>query len=334
MSVSDKQGNLQNYGSIEIFQTEDGSTKIDALFQDEDVWLSQAQMSKLFERDRSVITKHINNAIADKEIDTKSNVQILHIANSDKPVAFYNLDVIISVGYRVKSIRGVQFRRWATKILREYIQKGFVLNDDRLKYGNDYEAYYFDELLERIQDIRTSERRFYQKITDIFATSIDYDKNSETTKEFFATVQNKLHWAISGQTAAEIIYNRADSSKPNMGLTSWRGDKVRRGDIDIAKNYLSEQELAVLNGITEQYLVFAETQAKQHNPMRMQDWIERLHSILNINDKQILLDAGKISHELALQKAQNEYSAFSKKRAQTAFESDFDKAVQRLEKYK
>ncbi|MDR1017064.1 MAG: virulence RhuM family protein [Coriobacteriales bacterium] len=321
---------IQSHGSIEIFQTEDGSTEIDALFQNENVWLTQAQMSKLFERERSVITKHIKNAIAEGEIDEKSNVQSLHIANSDKPVAFYNLDVIISVGYRVKSIRGVQFRRWATRILHEYIQKGFALNDDRLRNGNDYEVYYFDELLERIQDIRASERRFYQKITDIFATSIDYDKDSRITQEFFATVQNKLHWAISGQTAAEIVYHRADSSKPNMGLTSWRGNKVRKGDIDVAKNYLSEQELVALNGITEQYLVFAETQARQHVPMRMQDWVERLHAILGINDKQILQDARKISRELAMQKAQSEYKVFSEKRAKTAFESDFDESVHQL----
>jgi hypothetical protein len=211
--------------------------------------------------------------------------------------------------------------------LHEYIQKGFALDDDRLKYGTRLDDDYFDELLERIQEIRTSERRFYQKITDIYATSVDYDRSAPMTREFFATVQNKLHWAVSNQTAAEIIFNRADASKPNMGLTSWRGADVRRQDVEIAKNYLTLEEITVLNGLTEQYLVFATTQAKQHIPMKMADWIEKLQGFIKLNDKDILTNAGKISHDLAMQHANDEYDEFAKRRALEPRESDFDEFV-------
>jgi hypothetical protein len=243
----------------------------------------------------------------------------------------YNLDAIISVGYRIKSAVATRFRIWATQKLREYIVKGFVLDDERLK-NPDRPFDYFDELLRRIQDIRTSERRFYQKITDIYATSIDYDPTQELSIRFFQTVQNKLHWAVTGQTAAEINHTRADSTQPNMGLTNWRGSKVRKEDVGIAKNYLNEKELAALNNLVEQYLVFAEGQAMRRVPMHMRDWIAKLHSFLTINDRDILTHAGKISHELAAEIAEAEYEKFNLKRIRRSDEegSDFEKAIKQL----
>ncbi len=248
-----------------------------------------------------------------------------------RPLDFYNLDAIISVGYRVKSAVATRFRIWATRKLREFIVKGFVLDDERLK-NPDQPFDYFDELMRRIQDIRTSERRFYQKITDIYATSIDYDPTSQESIEFFQTVQNKMHWAITGQTAAEIIHARVDSAKPNMGLTSWRGAKVRKEDVTIAKNYLSEPELAALNNLVEQYLVFAEGQAMRRIPMHMHDWITKLHAFLTINDRNILMHAGKISHEMAKEIAESEYDKFNLKRVHQADATggEFEKAVKRL----
>ena len=244
---------------------------------------------------------------------------------------FYNLDAIISVGYRVKSTIATRFRIWATQKLREYIVKGFVLDDERLK-NPDLPFDYFDELLRRIQDIRTSERRFYQKITDIYATSIDYDPTQPESILFFQTVQNKLHWAITGQTAAEIIHARADSAKPNMGLTNWRGAKVRKQDVAIAKNFLEADELAVLNNLVEQYLVFAEGQAMRHVPMHMADWITKLNAFLSINDREILEHAGKISHEMAKEQAEIEYSKYNLQRIQQtdAEDGEFEKAIKNL----
>jgi hypothetical protein len=245
---------------------------------------------------------------------------------------YYNLDMIISVGYRVKSHVATRFRIWATQQLTEYIKKGFLLDDERLK-NPDQPFDYFEELERRIQDIRTSERRFYQKITDIYATSIDYDPTLDISIEFFKTVQNKMHWAITGQTAAEIIHSRADADKPNMGLTNYRGAKVRKQDVTIAKNYLNEDELAALNNLVEQYLIFAQGQAMRRIPMYMSDWIKKLDSFMTLNDRDILSHAGKISHEIAKQLAENEYEKFHKQRLSTSakYLSDFDQAVNQIE---
>jgi hypothetical protein len=246
---------------------------------------------------------------------------------------FYNLDAIISVGYRIKSNVATNFRIWATQRLREYIIKGFVLDDERLK-NPDVPFDYFDELLKRIQDIRTSEKRFYQKITDIYATSTDYDPTLETSILFFKTVQNKLHWAITGQTAAEIIKSRANSTEANMGLTNFRGEKPRKQDVGIAKNYLNETELATLNNLVEQYLVFAEGQAMKRTPMYMKDWIEKLHGFLSLNDRDILTSAGKISHEMAIEFAENEYDKFriSSIKEQDKITDDFEKSLEEIKK--
>jgi len=304
-----------NNSEIILYQTENGQTKLEVRLENETVWLSQQQMSELFQRDRSVITKHINNVFKENELPEKSNVQFLHIANSDKPVKFYSLDVIISVGYRVKSHRGTQFRIWATQRLKEFIIKGFTLDDERLKSANQIN--YFDELLERIRDIRSSEKIFYQKIKDIYTLSIDYDPKSDITKEFFATIQNKLHWAIHQHTAAEIIAQRAKADKMNMGLTTWKGEKIRKSDITIAKNYLTEEELSQLNLLVEQYLAFAENQTRQQKVMYMQDWIKKLDDILTINGNEILEHAGRISRKLANEIAGKEYEKYSKHRQLT-----------------
>lgn len=297
-----------NDNQIIIYKTEDGVTKIDVRLENETVWLTQAQMSELFQRDVSVISRHITNVFAEGELDEKSNLQILQIANSDKPVKLYSLDVIISVGYRVKSLRGTQFRIWANNVLKEYMIKGFAMNDDLLKLsgGGDY----FKELLERIRDIRSSERVFYRQILDIYATSIDYDKNAETSILFFKTVQNKMHFAVTKHTAPEIVYLRADSTKPFMGLTTFSGSKPKKTEIGIAKNYLTEQELKELNAITSAYLDFAELQALRRKTMTMRDWVLKLDDFLRMSESEVLDNAGKISHEMAIEKANGEYAKY------------------------
>ncbi len=305
---------MENQSEILLYQTEDGQTKVEVRLEGESVWLTQEQMSELFQRERSVITKHINNIFAERELEEKSNVQILHISGSDRPVKFYNLDVIISVGYRVKSHRGTQFRIWATQRLKEYIVKGFTLDDERLKRGGQMN--YFDELLERIRDIRSSEKVFYQKIKEIYATSIDYDATTKMTQDFFKIVQNKLIWAVSQQTAAEIIASRADADKPNMGLTTWANapkGKIRKTDVTVSKNYLKEEEIKALNLLVEQFLAFAEAQAQQQKPMYMKDWIKKLNDILTINEREILEHAGRITKQLADETAK---TAFEKYKSQ------------------
>ena len=323
---------MSDNNQIIMYQTEDGLTKIDVTLENETVWLSQDQMAELFQRDRSVITKHIGNIFKEGELDKKSNVQYLHVANSDKPVKFYSLDVIISVGYRVKSLRGTQFRIWANRILKEYLIKGFAMNDELLKAagGGDY----FKELLERIRDIRSSERVFYRQILDIYATSIDYDKNAETSILFFKTVQNKMHFAVSGHTAPEIIYLRADSTKPFMGLTNFKGSRPQKSEIATAKNYLSEQELKELNAISSAYLDFAELQALRKKTMTMRDWIAKLDDFLHMSDSEILLNAGTISHEMALEKAQAEYQKYrnQNKDELSQVEKDFLESVKQTQK--
>lgn len=321
-------------GEFILYQTEDGKTKLEVRFKNETVWLSLNQLAELFQRDKSVISRHIKNVFQEGELGRDSVVAEFATTAADGKsyqVEFFNLDVIISVGYRVKSAVATRFRIWATQRLREYIVKGFVLDDERLK-NPDLPFDYFDELLRRIQDIRTSERRFYQKITDIYATSVDYDPTQPESIKFFQTVQNKMHWAITGQTAAEIIRARADSSQPNMGLTNFRGAKVRKQDVTIAKNYLNEPELAALNNLVEQYLVFAEGQAMRRIQMHMVDWISKLNGFLSLNDRAILDHAGRISHQMAVDFAESQYETFHRERIQESDnrESDFDAAIKKL----
>jgi hypothetical protein len=301
---------------IILYQTDDGTTKIDIKTQDGTVWLTQGQIAELFQRERSVITKHINNVIEEGELlADRVCANFAHTAQDDKTyeVQYYNLDMILAVGYRVKSPRGTQFRKWATSTLKEYLVKGFVLNDKRLK-NPDGAHDYFDEVLERIRDIRASEKRFYQKIRDIYKLAADYDPKAEETSKFFKIVQNKLHFSVSGKTAAEIIQERADSSKPNMGLTAWEGTKVRKSDIFIAKNYLNEKEMSGLNRIITMYLDFAELQAEKRQVLYMKDWADKLDVFLKANDQEILEDAGKITMQIAQKLAEEQYETFYKNR--------------------
>ena len=301
---------MENKNEIVIYQSQDGTIKVDVLFSDENVWLTIDQMATLFGKSRSTINEHILNIYSEGElIEDSTKRKIGNPDFSTKPTNFYNLDVIISVGYRVKSLQGTQFRIWATQRLRDYIVKGFALNDERFKTGSSMN--YFHELLDRIREIRLSERLFYQQIKDIYATSIDYDSSDEMTQAFYKEVQNKLLWAVSGKTAAELIYFRANAALPQMGLTSTAvPNKVHKADAEIGKNYLNKEEIDLLKLIVEQFLAYAEAQAISHRPMYMKDWIEKLKQILTMNDKNILEHAGHISHELALQKATDEYNQY------------------------
>lgn len=300
----------ERHDEIVIYQTEDGQIKVDVLFENETVWLTMDQMCLLFGKAKSTISEHIQNIYAEGELKENETMRKFGISEySTKPTSFYNLDVIISVGYRVKSHQGTQFRIWATQRLRDYIIKGVALNDERFKRGNSMN--YFRDLLERIREIRLSERVFYQQIKDIYKTSIDYDPSDEITLKFFKEVQNKLLWAVSGKTAAELVYYRANAALPQMGLTSTeKQGKVLKSDIDVGKNYLTEEEVGLLKLIVEQYLAFAEAQAMAHVPMYMRDWVERLRMVLTMNQRSILEDAGRISHELAVQKANEEYQKY------------------------
>lgn len=325
----------ENNTQIIIYQTDSGDTKLEVRLENETVWLSQKLMAALFQTTPQNITIHLKNIFEEGELMESATckdflqVQKEGVRMVERNQKLYNLDAIISVGYRIKSNVATRFRQWATQHIKEYIVKGFVMDDERLK--NPKQPFdYFEELLRRIQDIRTSERRFYQKITDIYATSADYDPTLETSILFFQTVQNKIHWAITGKTAAEIIIERANSSHVNMGLTNWKGTKPRKQDVVIAKNYLNEEELLALNNLAEQYLIFAEGQAMRNIPMYMKDWIEKLHGFLSLNDREILTHAGKISHQLAVEMAENEYEKFHQKEINT-FESDFDKEIKKLQ---
>ncbi|MFC6861512.1 virulence RhuM family protein [Zunongwangia atlantica] len=315
-----------------IYQTEDGQTKIQTRLENETVWLSQEQMSELFQRERSVITKHIGKIFKEGELEEESNVQNLHISGSDRPVKFYNLDVIISVGYRVKSHRGTQFRIWATQRLREYIVKGFTMNDELLKEAGS--GNYFEELLARIRDIRSSEKVFWRKILDIYATSIDYDPKAESSMTFFKTIQNKMHWAAHGQTAAEVIYSRIDAAKPFLGLTNFKGEQPTKKEVGIAKNYLNEEELNVLNRMVTAYLEIAELQALNRKPMYMKDWLQRADDFLQMTGNQILTHAGNVSHKQALKKAHSSYTAYkeSVKNDLSKGEKDFIKHLDQTHK--
>ena len=307
--------NNEDKGQIVLFQTEDGQTKLEVQLQDETVWLTIDQMAELFQRNRSTISRHIKRIYDDGELSKETTcAKFACVVNRgirgmvDDELDFYNLDMIISVGYRVHSHRGVQFRMWATAVLKEYLKKGFVLNDELLKRAGG--GNYFDELLERIRDIRSSEKIFYRKVLAIYATSIDYDPRVETTQLFFKTVQNKMHFSAHGHTAAEVIYERADAEKDFMGLTSWTGPLPRRTDAEIAKNYLSADEVDTLNRIVNLYLEFAELQAKAHIPMYMKDWVQKLDDFLRLSNRELLTHAGKISAEIAKRKADAEYDKF------------------------
>ena len=310
---------MEGKGQILLYQTPDGVTKIEVKLQNETVWLSLDQMAELFQRNKSTISRHIKNVFEEGELQPDSTVAFFATVQTEgkrkveRDIAYYNLDMIISVGYRVHSYRGVQFRQWATSVLKEYIKKGFVLNDELLK--NAGRGNYFDELLARIRDIRSSEKIFYRKVLEIYALSIDYDPRVEITKQFFATVQNKMHFAAHGHTAAEIIYDRANAAKDFMGLTTWTGMMPKRTDAEFAKNYLNEEEIDTLNRIVNLYIDYAELRAKDHKPMYMRDWIQKLDDFLRLSDKEILTHAGSISAKLAKEKADAEYDKFKERTA-------------------
>lgn len=312
-----------NMSDLIMYQTEDGLTKIEVEFDNENAWLTQAQMAELFQRDRTVITKHIKNIFEEGELDEESNVQFLHVANSDKPVMYYSLDVIISVGYRVKSIRGTQFRIWANGILKEYLRKGFAMNDDLLKQAGG--GMYFKELLERIRDIRSSEKVFYRQVLDLFATSEDYNASSPEAQKLFKIIQNKMHWAAHGHTASELIFERADSEKPFMGLTTFKGKQPTKSEVDIAKNYLTEQELGILNRLVSAYLDLAEIKALRGERMKMKDWLIQIDDFLTMTRSEVLSSAGTVSQIEAQAKAEAEYAKYKSKpmEALTAVERDF-----------
>ena len=302
-----------NNSELLIYQAPDGRIKIDVRLEDETVWLTQAHMAELFGKNKKTISEHIRNIFNEGELDEKAVVRNFRTTAADSKnydVQYYNLDVIISVGYRVKSQQGTRFRIWATQRLREYIVKGFALNDERFKSGSSMN--YFMELQERIREIRLSERFFYQKIKDIYTTSIDYDSRAESTIEFFRVVQNKLLWAISQQTAAELVYRRVDASLPLMGMQSFdkTGVPVRKGDVSVAKNYLNEDEIKLLGLLVEQYLAFAEVMVQQRTPTYMKDWIQRLDSMIQRNGRELLTHAGKLSHQTALEKSAQEYDRY------------------------
>lgn len=321
---------------IIFYTTPTGNVNIEVVFNNETFWLTQKAMAELFGVKVPAISKHLTNIFETNELEENSVISILETTATDGKnykTSYYSLDAIIAVGYRVNSIDATQFRIWATKTLREFIIKGFVLDDERLKQGKRFGKDYFDELLERIREIRASERRFYLKITDIYEQcSIDYNKEAEITQKFFKTVQNKLHWAITGKTAAELIAQRADASKPNMGLTTWKNapsGKVLKGDIGIAKNYMQEKEIKELERIVTMYLDFAELQAERQIPMKMADWVIRLDAFLKFNEYQILKDAGKVSHEVAMKLVEKEYAKFRVIQDQN-FVSDFENEVKKI----
>ena len=315
MKEKDKSNsNLPARTEFLLYQAEDGRVRIETRMQDETVWLTQAQMAELFQTSVPNVSMHIRNLFDEMELLPGSTIKDFLIAQTEgqrevsRRVTHYNLDVIISVGYRVKSPRGTQFRIWATQRLREYIVKGFAMDDERLKQGGG--GRYFDELLARIRDIRSSEKIFWRKVLEIYATSIDYDPRTEVSQAFFKIIQNKMHWAAHGQTAAEVIHGRADAAKPHMGMTSWTGAKIRKGEVEVAKNYLAAEELDALNRIVTLYLEFAELQALNRRPMTMRDWIAKLDDFLKLSGRNILTHAGKISHDAALLKAHEEFEKF------------------------
>lgn len=323
---------------IVFYQGEDGRSRIQVRLDGGTVWLTQRLLAELYQKDVRTINEHIQNIFEEGELDPGATIRKFRIVQTEgrrevsRLIDHYNLDVILAVGYRVRSHRGTQFRRWATELLREYVVKGFVLDDERLKEGRTLGADYFDELLERIREIRASEKRFYQKIRDLYALSVDYDPHTAETKEFFQIVQNKLHWAVTGRTAAEIIAERADAGKPNMGLTTWKGAKVRRADVTVAKNYLEEDEIRQLNRIVTMYLDYAEEQAERRRPLYMRDWRAKLDAFLAFNERDLLSDAGRVSAEVAHRLALDEYERFERRRlAEEALApDDLEEAARRI----
>jgi hypothetical protein len=318
--------------SIIIFKTDDEKISVDVRFGEETVWLTLDQMAQLFERDKSTISRHIKNVYEEGELEQTATVakyatvQPEGTRQVERMLEYYSLDVIISVGYRVKSLRGTQFRQWATKRLNEYIRKGFTMDDERLKNGG---GRYFRELLQRIRDIRSSERNLYQQVTDIYATAIDYNPKTDLTREFFATVQNKMHYAAHQHTAAEVIYERVDNQKPMVGMTNFRGEYITRDDVRVAKNYLSEKELQVLNLLVSQFLDYAELQAIEEHAMTMSDWVAELDRQLLGNRRALLTNKGRVSHKQAMEKAEAEFELY-RAREMRQLESDFDRAVKEL----
>ena len=326
-----------NQSNIIMYTTEDGLTKIEVTFDEDTVWLSLDQMAELFQRDKSTISRHIKNIFTEGELRPEATVAKFATVQTEgnrkvtRDIDYYNLDVIISVGYRVKSLRGTQFRIWASSVLKEYMKKGFALDDDRLKRlggGN-----YFDELLARIRDIRSSEKVFWRKVLEIYATSIDYDPSAEASVQFFKQVQNKMHWAAHRHTAAEIVYQRADAEKENMGLTSWEGKKIKRSDTEIAKNYLTQTELDALNKIVSAYLDIAEVRALAHEPMYMKDWLETIDDYLKMTRRDILTTKGRVTHKQAIDKAHAEYEKYRKKQDEflSPVERHFIESIKELE---
>jgi len=319
---------------IIIFKTEDEKISVDVRFDEETVWLTLDQMAELFERDKSTISRHIKNVFEDGELTETATVAKFATVQTEgrrqveRQIEYFNLDVIISVGYRVKSLRGTQFRQWATKRLNEYIRKGFTLDDERLKGGG---GRYFRELLQRIRDIRSSERNLYQQVTDIYTTAIDYDPKANLTREFFATVQNKMHYAAHKHTAAEIIHERVDNQKPMVGMTNFKGNYITKSDVGIAKNYLTERELTILNLLVSQFLDFAELQALEERTMTMTEWVAELDRQLLGNRRELLTNKGRISHKQAVMKAEKEFEIY-REREMKQLESDFDRAIKQLAK--
>ncbi|MCZ0702255.1 hypothetical protein J2T56_000710 [Natronobacillus azotifigens] len=328
---------MHNETNILIYQTEEGNTKIDVRLENKTVWMTQKAIAELYQTSPQNITLHIKNIYEEAELQEEQTCKYyLQVQNEGsrevkRKAKHYNLEMIIAIGYRVRSHRGTQFRQWATERLNEYLVKGFTMDDDRLKEMRNFGQDYFDELLERIRDIRTSERRFYQKITDIYATSVDYDPKAEQSQEFFATVQNKFHFAIHGHTASELIVSRADATKENMGLTSWKGDKVRKQDVRVAKNYLNEKEMKQLNRIVTMYLDYAEDQAERNQPMHMKDWVDKLTAFLQFNGREILENAGRVSKEVAEKLAVKEYEKFNQNRIEKRDSGDFDDFIKKNE---
>ncbi|MDD6746791.1 MAG: virulence RhuM family protein [Paludibacteraceae bacterium] len=314
-------------GEIVIYQSEEGRVSVDVLFQDETVWLPIEQMSILFGKSRSTINEHILNIYKEGELSEADTVRKIGISDfSTKPTNFYNLDVVISVGYRVHSMQGTRFRQWATQRIHEYIIKGYTLDDERLK-GNG--GRYFRELLQRIRDIRSSERNLYQQVTDIYATAVDYDPKAEITRQFFATVQNKMHYAAHQHTAAEVVYDRVDNEKPMLGMTNFKGNYITKDDVTIAKNYLTEIELQRLNLLVSQFFDYAELQAMEQHPMTMQEWIDELDRVLSNNRRPLLEGSGSICHQQAQEKAVHEYTIY-RQREMNQLESDYDRAIRQL----
>ena len=333
-------GEMENTGRILIYQNEKGDTKIDVYFEEDTIWMTQRSMVELYQVTPQNITTHIKHIYEDGELDQratcKSYLQVQMEGNRQicRDTKFYNLDMILAVGYRVRSNVGIHFRRWASSILTEYMKKGFVLNDERLRNPREFGADYFDELLERIRDIRASEKRVYQKVKEIFALSVDYDSKSQIAQNFFKSVQNKLEYAATGHTAPELIAERADASKDNMGLTSFRGAKVRRGDVTVAKNYMTHEEISNLNLIVNMYLDYAELQAKGHNPMHMADWESKLEDFLRFNGREVLENFGTVKREVAEKLALEQYEQYNAHRRTLEAEDDVDELTANVKRLK